>query len=180
MRGAVERPASALVVACFSPPPSQKRPHIKETSRFPAVPFILLGMSIDVQQNTPGHLSSPDKIVNLPRLVTAFYANHPDTEVPAQRVSFGTSGHRGSAFNTAFNEDHILAITQAICDYRHTQCTTRPALSRTGYARSLRARLHRRPRSPRRQLHIAVCIRSGPRLHPDARSLARHPDLQRR
>ncbi|MEO7029052.1 MAG: phosphoglucomutase (alpha-D-glucose-1,6-bisphosphate-dependent) [Acidobacteriaceae bacterium] len=72
------------------------------------------------QQNTPGHLPSPDKLVNLPRLVTAFYALHPDASVPAQRVSFGTSGHRGSAFNTAFNEDHILAITQAICDYRLT------------------------------------------------------------
>jgi phosphoglucomutase len=83
-------------------------------------------MSIDAQLNTPGHLSSPDKLVNLPRLVTAFYALHPDASVPAQRVSFGTSGHRGSAFDTAFNEDHILAITQAICDYRHTQCTTGP------------------------------------------------------
>src|SRR6201996_3380136 len=80
----------------------------------------------DAQQNTPGHLPSPDTLVNLPRLVTAFYALHPDASIPAQRVSFGTSGHRGSAFNTAFNEDHILAITQAICDYRHTQCTTGP------------------------------------------------------
>ncbi len=77
-------------------------------------------MSTDPQQNSPGHLPSPDKLVNLPRLVTAFYALHPDATVPAQRVSFGTSGHRGSAFNTAFNEDHILAITQAICDYRRT------------------------------------------------------------
>jgi phosphoglucomutase len=83
-------------------------------------------MSIDAQLNTPGHLSSPDKLVNLPRLVTAFYALHPDASVPAQRVSFGTSGHRGSAFNTAFNEDHILAITQAICDYRKHECTTGP------------------------------------------------------
>jgi phosphoglucomutase len=83
-------------------------------------------MPIDAQQNTPGHLPSPDTLVNLPRLVTAFYALHPDPTIPAQRVSFGTSGHRGSAFNTAFNEDHILAITQAICDYRHTQCTTGP------------------------------------------------------
>ncbi len=75
-------------------------------------------MSIDALANTPGHLSSPDKLVNLPRLVTAFYALHPDASIPAQRVSFGTSGHRGSALNTAFNERHILAITQAICEYR--------------------------------------------------------------
>jgi phosphoglucomutase len=73
--------------------------------------------------NTPGHLASPDRLVNLPRLLTAFYANHPDPENPAQRVSFGTSGHRGSAFKTAFNEDHIAAITQAICDYRNSKET---------------------------------------------------------
>jgi phosphoglucomutase len=83
-------------------------------------------MSTDTQSNTPGHLPSPDTLVNLPRLVTAFYALHPDAAIPAQRVSFGTSGHRGSAFKTAFNEDHILAITQAICDYRATQATTGP------------------------------------------------------
>jgi len=76
--------------------------------------------------NTPGHLSSPDKLVNLPRLVTAFYANHPDPEVPAQRVSFGTSGHRGSSLNTSFNYAHILAITQAIVEYRAEQDTTGP------------------------------------------------------
>ncbi|RYY97656.1 MAG: alpha-D-glucose phosphate-specific phosphoglucomutase [Comamonadaceae bacterium] len=55
---------------------------------------------------------------NLPRLVTAYYALRPDPEVTAQRVAFGTSGHRGSAFHTAFNEWHVLAISQAICDYR--------------------------------------------------------------
>jgi len=76
--------------------------------------------------NTPGHLSSPDKLVNLPRLITAFYANHPDPDVPAQRVSFGTSGHRGSAFNTSFNYAHILAITQAIVEFRASQGTTGP------------------------------------------------------
>jgi len=76
--------------------------------------------------NTPGHLLSPDKLVNLPRLVTAFYANHPDPEVPAQRVSFGTSGHRGSSLNTSFNYAHILAITQAIVEYRASQDTTGP------------------------------------------------------
>jgi phosphoglucomutase len=85
-----------------------------------------LTLNTDPLQNTPGHLLSPDKLVNLPRLVTAFYALHPDASIPSQRVSFGTSGHRGSAFNTAFNEDHILAITQAICDYRKHECTTGP------------------------------------------------------
>jgi len=57
-------------------------------------------------------------LVNVPRLVTAYFALTPDPSIPAQRVSFGTSGHRGSAFATAFNESHILAITQAVCAYR--------------------------------------------------------------
>jgi phosphoglucomutase len=56
--------------------------------------------------------------VNIPKLVTAYYTEVPDPSVPAQRVAFGTSGHRGSAFERAFNEWHILAITQAICLYR--------------------------------------------------------------
>jgi phosphoglucomutase len=68
--------------------------------------------------NQPGQLPLLQNLVNLPRLLTAFYTLHPDPAIPAQRVAFGTSGHRGSAFSTAFNEDHIAAITQAICDYR--------------------------------------------------------------
>jgi phosphoglucomutase len=57
-------------------------------------------------------------LVNVPRLITAYYSDRPDPSVPSQRVVFGTSGHRGSAFEKAFNEWHILAITQAICLYR--------------------------------------------------------------
>jgi phosphoglucomutase len=57
-------------------------------------------------------------LVNVPRLVTAYYTEIPDPSVPEQRVAFGTSGHRGSAFDKAFNEWHILAISQAICQYR--------------------------------------------------------------
>ena len=57
-------------------------------------------------------------LVDVPRLITAYYTEVPDPKVPAQRVAFGTSGHRGSSFNRAFNEWHILAITQAICLYR--------------------------------------------------------------
>ena len=59
-----------------------------------------------------------DMLVNAPRLMTAYFADTPDVSVPAERVKFGTSGHRGSAFERAFNEWHILATTQAICDYR--------------------------------------------------------------
>src|SRR5260221_10626747 len=65
-----------------------------------------------------GHPADHAKLVNIPRLVTAYYTGRPDPQVPAQRVSFGTSGHRGSAFDCAFNEWHILAISQAICMYR--------------------------------------------------------------
>ena len=65
-------------------------------------------------------------LLNVPRLITAYYAEAPDPAVPAERVAFGTSGHRGSAFNRSFNEDHILAITQAICLYRKRQGTDGP------------------------------------------------------
>lgn len=57
-------------------------------------------------------------LANIPRLMTAYYSRRPDPSVPAQRVVFGTSGHRGSSFDNSFNEEHILAITQAICLYR--------------------------------------------------------------
>ena len=57
-------------------------------------------------------------LVNIPRLVTAYYTNQPDADRDAEKVAFGTSGHRGSSFQNSFNEDHILATTQAICDYR--------------------------------------------------------------
>jgi phosphoglucomutase len=80
----------------------------------------------DTEFNTPGHLPSFDRLVNVPRLVTAFYARHPDAANAAERVSFGTSGHRGSSLTTSFNYAHILAITQAICEYRANQRTTGP------------------------------------------------------
>ncbi len=60
-------------------------------------------------------------LVNVPRLITAYYTDVPDPSVAAQRVAFGTSGHRGSALQKAFNEWHILATTQAICLYRKLQ-----------------------------------------------------------
>ena len=71
----------------------------------------------------PGQHPTATQLVNTPRLITAFYTLKPDASIPSQRVSFGTSGHRGSSFKTAFNEDHILAITQAICDYRNNKET---------------------------------------------------------
>jgi phosphoglucomutase len=68
-----------------------------------------------------GQPAAPGDLVNIAKLVTAYYTVHPDPREVAQRVSFGTSGHRGSAFTATFNEDHILATTQAICEYRAGQ-----------------------------------------------------------
>src|ERR1041384_4052455 len=68
-----------------------------------------------------GKPATPEMLVNIPRLVTAYYTGKPDAMIPQQQVSFGTSGHRGSSFTNSFNEDHILAITQAICIYRAIQ-----------------------------------------------------------
>ena len=68
-----------------------------------------------------GKPADPSILVNVPKLVTAYYTLKPDPSDPGQRVVFGTSGHRGSSFDGAFNEWHILAITQAICDYRKIQ-----------------------------------------------------------
>ena len=65
-----------------------------------------------------GKPAPPSMLVNVPRLITAYYADVPDPSIPAQRVAFGTSGHRGSAFDRSFNEWHVLAISQAICRYR--------------------------------------------------------------
>jgi len=65
-----------------------------------------------------GQPAPPGRLVDVPRLVTAYYSEKPDPAVSAQRVAFGTSGHRGTSFDSSFNETHLLAITQAICSYR--------------------------------------------------------------
>src|SRR5689334_3666416 len=71
--------------------------------------------------------SAPRSIlVDVPRLVSAYYVEKPDAAVPGERVAFGTSGHRGSAFERSFNEAHILATTQAICEYRAAQKISGP------------------------------------------------------
>ncbi|HEY0247290.1 MAG TPA: phosphoglucomutase (alpha-D-glucose-1,6-bisphosphate-dependent) [Gryllotalpicola sp.] len=75
-------------------------------------------MRDDLNADRAGLPAQPSDLIDMAKLVTAYYSEHPDPAVPEQRVSFGTSGHRGSAFNIAFNEDHIVATTQAICEYR--------------------------------------------------------------
>ncbi len=92
-----------------------------------------------------GKAAPPALLTDLPRLVTAYYTGLPDASVPAERVAFGTSGHRGSSFECSFNEWHVLAITQAICDYRRAQGIDGPlylgidthALSAPAYASAL-------------------------------------------
>ena len=73
-----------------------------------------------------GKPALPSMLANIPRLVTAYYAEQPDSVVREQRISFGTSGHRGSAFKKAFNEAHILAVAQAVCLYRKQRQITGP------------------------------------------------------
>jgi phosphoglucomutase len=92
-----------------------------------------------------GKPATPDMLVDIPKLVTAYYTGKPDPTIQEQRVSFGTSGHRGSALSNSFNEDHILAITRAICLYRKEQGIDGPlflgfdthALSAPAYATTM-------------------------------------------
>ncbi|MFB8245753.1 phosphoglucomutase (alpha-D-glucose-1,6-bisphosphate-dependent) [Streptomyces sp. NPDC055952] len=74
-----------------------------------------------MQHQRAGSPAGPEDLVDVARLVTAYYALHPDLDDPGQRVAFGTSGHRGSSLASAFNDDHIAATSQAICEYRAEQ-----------------------------------------------------------
>jgi phosphoglucomutase len=92
-----------------------------------------------------GQPAPRDLLVNVPRLVSAYYTHRPDPAVPEQRVAFGTSGHRGESLASSFNEDHVLAICQAICEYRQSQGINGPlylgmdthALSEPAFATAL-------------------------------------------
>ena len=116
-------------------------------------------------------------LVNAPRLVTAYFSGLPDPAIPHQRVSFGTSGHRGSAFDCTFNEAHILAIAQAVCLHRRWAGIDGPlfvgmdthALSEAAFASAL-------------EVFAGNCIETmidaGGRLYAHARHFACHSDLQ--
>ena len=85
------------------------------------------GREVGVEANDrAGQPATEADLVDVAALVTAYYAEHPDPAEPGQRVAFGTSGHRGSAFRLSFNEDHIAATSQAICDYRARAGITGP------------------------------------------------------
>ena len=73
-----------------------------------------------------GHAAPAASLVDVPRLITAYYSERPDPSFAAQRVAFGTSGHRGCSLDASFNEFHVLSISQAICEYRRTQNTDGP------------------------------------------------------
>src|ERR1700688_3324241 len=102
---------------------------ISTENRFPLFRIMLYCHLLTSSKETPvsakihplaGNPADPSMLANIPRLVTAYFAGQPDPSVPSQRVSFGTSGHRGSALNNAFNEAHILAIRPALCDVRRS------------------------------------------------------------
>jgi phosphoglucomutase len=117
-----------------SPPPTEQ----PDLGRSPGAPTVI----VDPRAGKP---PEPSMLANIPRLITAYYTRRPDAAIRAQRVAFGTSGHRGSALDSAFNEAHILAITQAICLYRQEQRIDGPlflgidthALSESAWASSL-------------------------------------------
>ena len=126
-----------------------------------------------------GQPARPDDLVDLAALESAYYDTTPDPDDPAQQVVFGTSGHRGSSLDGAFNEAHILAITQAICEYRAGQGYRGPLLlARDTHALSLPA------------WHTALEVlvandvttsgRRAGRLHADAGVVARDPAAQPR
>ena len=73
-----------------------------------------------------GQLAPRELLINVPRLISNYYTRHPDPSDPLQQVAFGTSGHRGTSTEGSFNEDHVLAISQALCEYRQQQGLTGP------------------------------------------------------
>src|ERR1035438_3034444 len=96
-------------------------PIITERRAYPAASLFTVRLACQYDgmvDPRAGQPAAAEDLVDVAKLVTAYYTVHPDPGDATQRVSFGTSGHRGSAFTATFNEDHILATTQAICEYR--------------------------------------------------------------
>ena len=107
-----------------------------------------------------GSLADASDLIDVDELIAAYYDRKPDASVPAQRVAFGTSGHRGSSLSTSFNEDHILATTQAIVDYRNAQGIAGPLfLGRDTHGLSL----------PAERSAVEVLVANGIDVRVDAR-----------
>jgi alpha-D-glucose phosphate-specific phosphoglucomutase len=99
--------------------PKRDTPKVKPTGgRLPA--------SVAGARVTPGEPAPPELLVNVPRLISAYYTHRPDPDNTNQKVAFGTSGHRGSSVANSFNEAHILAICQAIVEHRQAHAITGP------------------------------------------------------
>jgi len=111
------QPVDGLLAGVTEPPLSLAR---GEASNMGGGPGSIVGVPVNVSP-LAGRQAEASGLVDIPKLVTAYYVDRPEPAVPQQRVAFGTSGHRGSAFHRSFNEWHILAISQAICLYRKQQ-----------------------------------------------------------
>ena len=133
-------------------------------------------MKVDPRAGKPPTASM---LVNVPRLMTAYYTRRPDLSVAAQRVAFGTSGHRGSSLDVSFNEAPHPRHHPGHLRLPATAGHRRPALPRHRHPRALRPGLGQRARSARGQRGERH-DRRPPGLHADARRLARHPHLQPR
>jgi len=83
-------------------------------------------VAMPIVHSDAGHLQDPAKLERIPPLMSAYYTEYPDPDMPEQRVAFGTSGHRGSSLSRTFNEEHIYAIAQAVCDYRNANAIDGP------------------------------------------------------
>ncbi len=124
-----------------------------------------------------GQPATASRLVDVSKLLDEYFSRQPDPSVSTQRVAFGTSGHRGSSFKSSFNEWHVLAITQAICDYRREKGINGPVFPGAGHARAVRARGRQCARSAGSE-RCGHHARGGRRVHAHAGALARHPHLQ--
>ena len=107
-----------------------------------------------------GQPAEASDLIDIDELIAAYYDRKPDASVAEQRVAFGTSGHRGSSLSTSFNEDHILATTQAIVDYRNSQGIAGPLfLGRDTHGLSL----------PAERTAIEVLVANGVDVRVDSR-----------
>ena len=126
-----------------------------------------------------GQPAPASALVDVSGLLKSYQAERPDPSVRAERVSLGTSGHRGASLDRTFNEAHILAITQAICEYRAQAEIDGPLfLAMDTHALSLPA--HATALEVLAAHGVDVTSRRRRWLHADARRLARHPNVQRR
>ncbi len=124
-----------------------------------------------------GKPAPKEKLINVPRLISSYFTLKPDSKIQAQRVSFGTSGHRGTSLEQSFNEDHILATCQAICEHRKSRGIDGPlfigmdthALSEAAHATAIEVFAAN---------GVRVRYQSRIGLHSNTGDLSRHSDLQ--